>query len=380
MGFAARIGSPATTGARLGAGIVLAAALTVSAHAWDGGREGGADVHASRVELKERGIRLSDALRRIERQTENKITDLRVANGEGVTDPRLDLDLHGLPFFDALRTIADKAGVSLTFATGDGSIGVMDGPPNRGRFEQASGPFLVVLRRIELVRDYESKSELESAPATATFQFNAAWEPRLRPMLMAVKGGGLEAVDDQGRAVPPQVGDESTEVVLRPETPFVELRLILAAPDRSARKLSSLKLKAEAAIPADLKTFRFASLAGENLARTIDGVRVVFRRASVEEGAWKIQIEVDYPGGGPAFESYRQGLFNNRIWLQKADGSRIEHNGGFSNTRADGGRYEFEYVFVDVPGDPADYQLGYEAPGKVVMIPFEVRFHDVDLP
>ena len=36
-----------------------------------------------------------------------------------------------------------------------------------------------------------------------------------------------------------------------------------------------------------------------------------------------------YPGKGPAFESYRQGLFNNRIWLQKADGSRFEHNGGF---------------------------------------------------
>ena len=44
------------------------------------------------------------------------------------------------------------------------------------------------------------------------------------------------------------------------------------------------------------------------------------------------------PGEGPAFESYRQGLFNNRLWLQKADGSRFEHNGGFSNTASDDGQ------------------------------------------
>ena len=52
----------------------------------------------------------------------------------------------------------------------------------------------------------------------------------------------------------------------------------------------------------------------------------------IDEQVWKVNVVLAYPGEGPAFESYRQGLFNNRLWLQKADGSRFEHNGGFSNT------------------------------------------------
>ena len=79
-------------------------------------------------------------------------------------------------------------------------------------------------------------------------------------------------------------------------------------------------------------------------------------------------------------ESYRQGLFNNRLWLQKADGSRFEHNGGFSNTASDQGKLGFEYLFVDAPGKPADYQLVYQTPSKVLTIPLEFEFKDVPLP
>ena len=86
------------------------------------------------------------------------------------------------------------------------------------------------------------------------------------------------------------------------------------------------------------------------------------------------------PASGPAFESYRQGLFNNRIWLQKADGSRFEHNGGFSNTGADGGKLGFEYLFVDAPGKPSDYGLVYETPSRVLTIPLEFEFKKVPLP
>ena len=93
----------------------------------------------------------------------------------------------------------------------------------------------------------------------------------------------------------------------------------------------------------------------------------------VDEQVWKVNVTLVYPGEGPAFESYRQGLFNNRLWLQRADGSRFEHNGGFSNTSTDGGKLGFEYLFVDAPGKPADYQLIYETPSKVVTDPAGIR-------
>ena len=109
-------------------------------------------------------------------------------------------------------------------------------------------------------------------------------------------------------------------------------------------------------------------------------VSTTLQNVEIDEQVWKVNVELAYPGDGPAFESYRQGLFNNRIWLQKADGSKFEHNGGFSNTSSDGGKLGFEYLFVDAPGKPADYQLVYETPSKVVTIPLEFEFKDVPLP
>ena len=222
--------------------------------------------------------------------------------------------------------------------------------------------------------------DLQAGTATANAQFEVAWEPRLRPMLLKLKVDELAVVDDRGKPVAPQVMNESTDVVLRPENPASELNINLAAPDRAAQKLASVKVKAEVTVPAGLRTFRFPSLAEENVVRTQGDVRVTLESAEVDEQVWKVNVEVAYPGGGPAFESYRQGLFNNRLWLQKADGSRFEHNGGFSNTASDGGKLGFEYLFVDAPGKPADYQFVYETPSEVLTIPLEFEFKDVPLP
>ena len=111
------------------------------------------------------------------------------------------------------------------------------------------------------------------------------------------------------------------------------MNLNLKAPDRAAKTLASVKVKAEVTVPAGLKTFRFPSLAVKEPVTVKQGdIGVTLEGTEVDEQVWKVNVVLAYPGEGPAFESYRQGLFNNRLWLQKADGSRFEHNGGFSNT------------------------------------------------
>ena len=85
-------------------------------------------------------------------------------------------------------------------------------------------------------------------------------------------------------------------------------------------------------------------------------------------------------GGGAAFESYQQGLFNNRIFLRKADGSVFDMNGGFNQIGGGDGKVAYEYIFVEVPGKPTDYQLVYETPSKVLTLPLEFEFRDVPLP
>ena len=162
--------------------------------------------------------------------------------------------------------------------------------------------------------------------------------------------------------------------MLRPENPAAELNINLTAPDRAAKALAQLegegrrhRPRRPAAVPVpDPRRQEAVTQKQGDITVTLEGTEV-------DEQVWKVNVVLAYPGGGPAFESYRQGLFNNRLWLQKADGSRFEHNGGFSNTASDGGKLGFEYLFVDAPGKPADYRLVYETPSKVLDDPAGVR-------
>lgn len=337
---------------------------------------------ASKVTLKGQGIRLTEAIKAIQDQTGNPITDLREQYGAEATNPALDLDIEDKPFFEALDLVAGKAGVTITPFTGDGSIGLMAGGYAEGGTMPAkakpmviySGPYKILFKQIVAARDFQT------GVGTANAQFEVAWEPRLRPMLMSLKNEDVKVVDDKGAEVPPQVMEGSEDAPLRAADCASELNLNLAAPDRSAKTLASLKVKAAVTVPSGVKAFRFPSLAGVDVVQKQGDISVTLESTEVDEQVWKVAIEIQYPEGGPAFESYRQGLFNNRIWLQKPDGSRFPHNGGFNNTGSDAGKVSFEYLFVDAPGKPADHQLVYEAPSKVVPIPLEFEFKDVPLP
>jgi hypothetical protein len=345
-----------------------------------------ASLGASKVTIQGKSLRLTDVLKQLQTQSGNTITDLR----EEATNPAFDLDIKDKSFYEALDEILNKGGVTLQLYTGDGTVGLMaademmEGQPTPEKTEapppstytQYAGPFRVIFKQFDMQRNFAT------GKAAANAQFEIAWEPRLRPMLLALKAEEVKIEDDRGQAIPAAVTEETSSVVLRPENPVAEMNLNLDAPDRMAgvKTLKSLKVKADVNIPAGLRTFRFPKLDATNATETQGDVKVTMESVEVDESVWKINVSLEMPGDGPAFESYRQGLFNNRLWLQKPDGSRFEHNGGFSNTASDGGKLSFEYLFVDVPGKPADYQFVYETPSRVRTIPLEFEFKDVPLP
>jgi hypothetical protein len=340
------------------------------------------NIGATMITLKTKGMRLSEVVQKLQAMSGNPLTDLREAEGAEAGNPSLDLDIENKPFLEALDMVARKGGFTPSFFTGDGTIGLMPGamadnatPDVNKAMLQYTGPFRVAFKQFGVVRD------LQTDVATASAMFEVAWEPRLRPMLLKLKSDETKILDDMGKEVEVQVMDESTDVVLRPENPVAEVNLTLKAPQRAAKMLKSVKLKADLTIPAGLKTFKFPTLAVKDpVTLKQKDIEVTLESTEIDEQVWKVNVVLAYPGGGEAFESYRQGLFNNRLWLQKADGSRFEHNGGFSNTSADEGKLGFEYLFVDAPGKPSDYQLVYETPSEVKTIPLEFEFKDVPLP
>ena len=337
---------------------------------------------ASLITIQVEKIRLSEAIRALQKQSGNLITEQR----DEPANPSFDLDIKDKPFFESLDEIAAKGEIGLNFFTGDGSIGLVD-RPNMARMPAKAegdavegpkilypGPFRVTFKQITARRVFETGA------ADANAQFEVAWEPRLRPMLLATKAEDLKIVDDRGEAVAPSVAKESLSVVLRPDNPIAEMNVNLAAPGRKAEKLASFKVKADVTVPAALRTFTFANLAAKGAKVKQGDITVTLESVEVDEQVWKVNVEVDYPGEGPAFESYQQGLFNNRLWLRRKDGSRFEHNGGMNQDAGGGGKLAFEYLFVDAPGKPADYQFLYETPSKVVTIPLEFEYTNVPLP
>ena len=72
--------------------------------------EAKANLGASKVTIKGKGIRLSEAIKQLQAQSGNTITDLREQEGAEATNPALDLDIVDKPFFEALDLIAAKAG------------------------------------------------------------------------------------------------------------------------------------------------------------------------------------------------------------------------------------------------------------------------------
>src|SRR4051812_43785550 len=221
--------------------------------------QGEGNLGASKVTIKGQGIRLSEAVQKLQAQSGNAINDLREQMGAEVTNPALDLEIADMPFFEALDVVARKAEVTPYFYTGDGTIGLMAGAPSSSFPVQYSGPFRIALKQIAAVRDFQAGS------SSANAQFEVAWEPRLRPMLLALDADELKISDDRGQDVEPQVMNEAAQVVPRPETPPPEITVTLAAPARAAKMLAKMKVKAGVPAPAGLRTFRFPNLAARDV-------------------------------------------------------------------------------------------------------------------
>ncbi len=93
-------------------------------------------------------------------------------------------------------------------------------------------------------------------------------------------------------------------------------------------------VKADVTIPAGIRVFKFASLDKKDVTVKQGEVSVTLKETEVDEQVWKVNVELAYPGEGPVFDSYRQGLFNNRLWLQRAGWLSVRATTAVSRTRA----------------------------------------------
>ena len=100
----------------------------------------------------------------------------------------------------------------------------------------------------------------------------------------------------------------------------------------------------------------------------------------IDEQVWKVNISWLTPAKARRSRAIARAssITGSGSSMPTARGSST--TAGFSNTGSDGGKLGFEYLFVDAPGKPSDYQLVYETPSRVITIPLEFEFKDIPLP
>lgn len=341
------------------------------------------------ITLQEKDITLKGALTALFKQTGNRVVDRRQVKNE----TRLKLNLERATFWQALDAIAREADARVSLFEQDGALALTDGP-NRELPVSYHGLFRTTVKRLDLTRLLEADAHF------AIVYLEVAWEPRFRPFFMETNPESLTLQDDKGNPI--AITDEGRGQGSVEARNAVELRVRVPAPRRSAQRLGLFKGTVTATGAGQMHDFTFTDLAkvarpakpGKpvSLKETKDGVTVHLRRFLVEDDGdklWTIEVVLEYPGGGPKFESFQAWFVHNDIYLLKEMAGleiKFPNNAGLETDDASDTKAIIRYRFADeldkklLLGNPGDWKLVYRTPGKFVEVPIQFEFKDLPLP
>jgi hypothetical protein len=337
------------------------------------------------VTLSVDGIPLNKALADLSKQTGISVSDRRRLKD----DSKLTLDLNQSPFWPAVDAIARQVKAGVSAHQVDGGVALVSPPPNELRVSY-SGVFRTAARRLALSRD------LETGTRACTLTLEIAWEPWFRPFLLEVKSyDGEFAPDGTGKSL--KVKRAGTGQVPVHGRSAIELELPLPAPERSSAALTRLSGNLSVIGPTKMHAVRFSGLGGKSKVRPQvpeEGITVSLRRFTVvDQDLWEVEIGLAYPPGAPKLESFQSWLVNNRIYLEKGKGAgRIrfhprpadERIVSMTPNKVD--KAVIQYRFVEEAGktprlgNPRDWTLVYETPGRIIEVPATFELKDLTLP
>lgn len=333
----------------------------------------------SSVTIHNKTMPLSQALKELAQQTKIEVQDSREPKDD---DPALNLELDKVTFWQALDTIAKEADLRIHLARRDGKIILMNGP-HQAQPVSYSGLFRTTVKKMVVTSDLDAASHL------CTIHLEIAWEPRFQPLFLETQADSLVAQDDKGLALksPERPGGRGAVN----ERLSTEMQLRIEAPARSVSKLGLLQGTVSILGPSKMLTFAFDHLAKTQKGKdppkqTKEGVTVTMSDFTIEaEDRWKVDMVLDYPPGGPEFESFESWLVNNDIHLEKDAGkTQFPLNGSYEIDSLGGTKTSITYRFVEendkILGKPEDWKLVYKTPGAIVKLPIQFEFKDLPLP
>lgn len=337
------------------------------------------DLAASLVNLEADAIPLSKALAEISRETGNELRDLRSHLGQPTRDPELHVRFQGTPFWQALDEICRQAGLVYQPYAGGRYVGLMAAPGVTERHTAPvsySGPFRLTAERWEVTQDL-------AQPDSRNYRLHlqVMWEPRLRPFFLALPMDRVSGTDDLGHEVVSLSTGAQYEASADPHGIAVEMDLDLAPPDRRAQRVVELRGRLVAQAAGRIETFRMRAVQEAPEPALRQGPIELTLQAFHRSGSlWEARLRLRYDSDLPAFDSHRSWVFSNEIYLERADGTRIDAIPGSNVDFPAPGTVDVSYQFSGAPEGTDTYALVYQAPSLVVEVPVDFTFHDLPLP
>ena len=323
---------------------------------------------------------LSEILAAIEKQTGNKVTDLREEFGQDVGDPKLKVDFDQTPFWKALDQVLDLAGLSIYPYTAEGGgVGLTSRADTQlPRFDRAvyAGAF-----RVEATEFVARRDLRDPMSHSLNLTLEAAWEPRLQPIVVMQPMEGVEAVDDNGQPVAVAASGNELEIGVDADMKSVELPIQFQLPERTARRLASLKGKLTAMLPGRIETFRFGNLdKAKRVERKRADLTVVLEDVRKNDAVWEVRVLLVFEKATGALESHRSSgwVAGNPAFLEAPNKELIPY-AGLETTRETDTEAGVAYKFV-LPKGLKGYTFVYKTPTAIVSLPIDYELKDLDLP
>ncbi len=152
------------------------------------------------------------------------------------------------------------------------------------------------------------------------------------------------------------------------------------APRRSVSKFKSLTATFQVAFPSHVEKFTLPASTEKGSTASLGTTRISLERVTNDEGQWTFPVVIESLAPNPQAESNLQSMLEHTVYLQKADGTIFKQNGGLSTTMQEDNKQGFEFIFVDAPGEPGDYQLVIEVPVGFVRVPVKLELGEIELP
>ncbi len=321
---------------------------------------------------------LSEFLAAVEKQTGNKILDMREKFGQAQTDPKLKIDLDKAPFWQALDKVLDQAGMTVyPFAPERAVCIVAKSEKNANRRANTvyTGPF-----RIEPVSIFATRELRDTGKQSMQVKLEVSWEPRLAPISLRQQLADIRAMDENGRElmVDNRGGGVIDAQVSRDET-SVEMYLPMALPSRDVKKIATLDGRLDAVLPGKTATFRFDKLTqAKDVEKRVAGVTVTLENARNNKDVWEITVSIRFDEAGEALESHRDWIFNNEAYLETADGKQIKDD-GIETAHQSENEVGIKYLFV-LEKPIADMTFVYKTPADILSAGFNYKLKNIPLP